>query len=124
VAAGPPDCEPEDLPLLNDAEKARCRNQIDADKARPLARAAREDAARQLAEAQRGPKTRRMSSEKETYYDAVADAYWQQSHGPPNAGHSPSLTCGGKPKGGLRLGPCTIIPPQGFLTEETGVPRR
>ena len=41
AATEPPDCEPEDLPLLTEAERRLCRNQIDTDKARRAARAAR-----------------------------------------------------------------------------------
>ncbi len=132
LAAGSADCEPEDLPLLTDAEKARCRNQIDADDARRLARGAGERASRQVAEAQRGPQTYRMSSAKEAYYGAVADAYWQQSHGPPMAGHTPGIGCSVQfsglkvgrskpPPHSLSLGPCFLAPPQGFLTEENRV---
>lgn len=132
LAAGPADCEPEDLPLLTDAEKARCHNQVEADKERRFARGADERAARQVAEAQRGPQTYRMSSAKEAYYGAIADAYWQQSHGPPMAGHTPGVGCSVQfsglkvgrskpPPHSLSLGPCFLAPPQGFLTEETRV---
>ena len=128
LAQGPADCAPEDLPLLTDAESARCRNEIDADNERRRSRAAQDRAARQVAEAERGPLSRRMDPDKRTYYDAVADAYWQQSHGPPTAGRNPGFSCSaGKSKGGpgtLSLGPCVFTPGQGFLTEETGVPRR
>lgn len=125
LAEGPADCAPEDLPLLTDTEKARCRNQIDADKARRLARGADDRAARQVAEAQRGPRGYRMSGEKQAYYDAVADAYWQQTHGPPMAGRHPQVLCSGaKPVNSLKIGPlpCYVTPPQGFLTEESGIP--
>ena len=134
MAEGPPDCAPEDLPLLTDAEKARCRNEIDADKARRLARGADDKAARQRAEAQRGPQGYRSVWRKAVaYYDAVADAYWQQTHGPPMAGRNPRVGCsikfsGLKPVGSkppphsLHLGPCFVSPPQGFLTEESGIP--
>ena len=117
VAQGAPDCAVEDLPLLTDAEKARCRNQIDADTARRLARDADERAARQVAEAQRGPQTYRMASEKEAYYNAVVNAY-------KSPGHPPVVTCVlpgmhiKRPHHGLKLGPCVLIPPQGTLTEE------
>ncbi len=127
LAQGSADCAPEDLPLLTDAEKAHCRNEIDADKARRLARSADERAARQVAEAEKGPRGYRMATEKQAYYDAVADAYWQQTHGPPMAGHLPSVTCVlpgmpiKKPPKGLKLGPCVVNPPQGFLTEESGL---
>jgi hypothetical protein len=127
VATGPADCAPEDLPLLTDAEKARCRNAIDADNARRLARGANEKAARQVAEAQRMAPSYRMDPGKQAYYDAVADAYWQQTHGPPMAGHLPSVTCVlpgmpiKKPTKGLKFGPCVVNPPQGFLTEESGL---
>jgi hypothetical protein len=82
VAEAAPDCAPEDLPLLTEAEKTRCRNAIDADKARRLARGADERAARQVAEANRGPQTRRMDADKEAGYDAVAQADAHQSHEP------------------------------------------
>jgi hypothetical protein len=132
VAEGPPDCAPEDLPLLTDAEKARCRNAVDADQARRLARGADERAARLVAEAQRMPQTFRMSTEKQAYYGAVADAYGQQSHGPPMAGHTVGVGCSIKfsglaivktrpPPNSLRLGPCFLAPPQGFLTEESRI---
>lgn len=117
VAQGPPDCAPEDLPLLTEAEKARCRNQVEADKERSLARSADERAARQVAEAERGPQAYRMASEKQAYYDAVAAAYT-------SPGHLPKAVCGlpgshiKKPHNGLKLGPCVVIPPQGTLTEE------
>src|SRR6185437_1701407 len=93
LAQGPPDCAPEDLPLLTDTEKTRCRNQIDVEKGRQMARAADEQAGRQVAEAARGPRTFRMPSEKEAYYDAVAQAYEQQNRGPPMAGKLPGIAC-------------------------------
>jgi hypothetical protein len=80
VAVGTADCAPEDLPLLTDAEKARCRNQIDADKARRLARGADERAARQLAQAQGMAPTYRMDADKEA-------SYAQPPPGPPLVGH-------------------------------------
>jgi hypothetical protein len=82
LAEGPPDCAPEDLPLLTDAEKARCRNQMDADKERRLARGSDERAAKQVAEGQRGPQTYRMDGDKEADYDAAAQANAQQTHEP------------------------------------------
>ena len=146
AAAGAPDCATEDLPLLTEAEKARCRNQIDADKERRLARGADERAAKQVAEAQRGPQTYRMASEKEAYYAAVAQTYWAlSSNGPRGAGHLPGIGCavggvpflGGvetnknlfekkkeiRPPKSLKLGPlpCYLVPPQGMLTEESGL---
>jgi hypothetical protein len=146
LASGPADCEPEDLPLLTDAEKAFCRNQIDADKGRRLARGADERAARQVAEAKRMAPAYRMSTEKEAYYAAVAQVYWlQSSHGPPMAGHLPGIGCipppipflGGieinknklekkkeiRPPNTLKLGPlpCFLFPPQGLFTEESGL---
>jgi hypothetical protein len=126
VAEGPPDCEPEDLPLLTAAEKARCRNQIDADNARRLARSTDASAARQVAQAQRGPQTYRMGADKQAYYAAVAEAYDQQNHGPPMAGRHPEVHCSGiKPANSLKIGPlpCYVTPPQGFLTEESAIPR-
>jgi hypothetical protein len=130
LATGPADCATEDLPLLTDAEKARCRNAMDADKARGLARGADERAARQVAEAQRMPQAYRMDAAKEAYYGAVAEAYDQQAHGPPMAGHTPGPGCAIQfsglklvrpklPPHSLHLGPCFITPPQGFLTEES-----
>jgi hypothetical protein len=132
VAEGAPDCAPEDLPLLTDAEKARCRNAVDADRERRLVRGSEDRAARQVAEARRGPQTYRMSSDKEAYYAAVADAYAQQSHGPPMAGHTPGVGCSVKfsglkivkskpPPNSLSLWPCFLAPPQGFLTEESRI---
>jgi hypothetical protein len=82
LAEGAPDCAPEDLPLLTEAEKARCRNQIDADKERRLARGADERAAKQVAQAQRGPQTYRMDGDKEADYDPAAQANAQQTHEP------------------------------------------
>lgn len=125
-------CEPEDLPLLTEAEKALCRNEIDADKARRLAHGADERAARQVAQAQRMAPTYRMETNKETYYAAVADAYEQQIRGPPMAGHTPGPGCSVKfsgwkvvkskpPPNSLSLGPCFLAPPQGFLTEESRI---
>ena len=149
LASGAAACEPEDLPLLTDAEKVRCRNQIDAEKGRRLARGADERAARQVAEAERGPQTYRMATEKEAYYAAVAQAYWEQSsHGPPMAGHMPGIGCGiplasipllggadinknhlakkkqeTGPPNSLKLGPlpCYLMPPQGLFSEESGL---
>jgi hypothetical protein len=149
VAQGAPDCAPEDLPLLTETEKALCRNAIDADRERRLARGADERAARQVAQAERGPRTFRMPTEKEAYYAAVAQVYWQQSHGPPMAGHPPGFACaaphvpilsllGGvevnknifakkkeepRPPKSLKLGPipCYLVPPQGLFTEESGL---
>jgi hypothetical protein len=126
TAEGAPDCSPEDLPLLTDAEKVRCRNAMDAARERRLAQGASERAARQVAEAQRMPQAYRMDPGKEAYYAAVADAYWQQSHGPPMAGKHPEVHCSaGKPPNSLKIGPlpCYVTPPQGFLTEESGIPR-
>jgi hypothetical protein len=127
VAAGPADCEPEDLALLNDAEKARCRSQIDADQGRRLAREAEARRARQFAETKIVPRIDNIPAQKRAYYDAVAQAYDQQAHGPPMAGRTPGGACGlgGKAKGGpgsLSIGPCTFWLGQGFLTEESGVP--
>ncbi|MGZ3366681.1 MAG: hypothetical protein ACXWKY_18680 [Caulobacteraceae bacterium] len=129
LAEGPPDCALENLPLLTDAERARCRNQIEADKERRFARGTGERAAKQVAQAQRMPQTYRMDADKQAYYAAVADAYDQQTHGPPMAGHTPGVGCSVKfsglkvakskpPPHSLSLGPCFLAPPQGFLTEE------
>jgi hypothetical protein len=126
VAEGPPDCATEDLPLLTEAERARCRNAIDADNARRQARGADERAARQVAQAKSMPQYFRMGADKELYYDAVAAAYAQQNHGPPMAGRHPEVHCSGaKPANSLKIGPlpCYVTPPQGFLTEESGIPR-
>ncbi len=126
IAEGSPDCATEDLPLLTEAERARCRNAIDADNARRLARSQDEEAARRVAQAKSMPQYFRMGADKEVYYDAVAAAYAQQSHGPPDAGRHPGLTCtAGKPANSLKIGPlpCYVTPPQGFLTEESGIPR-
>lgn len=123
VASGSPDCEPEDLPLLNDAERAACRNQIDVDRGRRLARAADGRIAKEVARAMSAPRIDSIPAEKRAYYDAVAAAYDQQSHGPPMAGRLPGPVCGGKPPHSLKIGPlpCYIAPPQGFLTEESGL---
>jgi hypothetical protein len=126
VAEGPPDCATEDLPLLTEAERARCRNAIDADNARRQARNQDQEAARRVAQAKSMPQYFRMGADKELYYDAVAAAYAQQSHGPPMAGRHPEVHCSaGKPPNSLKLGPlpCYVTPPQGFLTEESGIPR-
>lgn len=85
-AQGPPDCEPEDLPLLNEAERARCRNQIDADKARQAARLADERTARLVARAQGAPQMSRIDADKQASYDAAAQ---QQSDVPSIAGRGP-----------------------------------
>lgn len=69
---------------------------------------------------------------KRAYFDAVAAAYAQQTRGPPMAGRSPGIGCSIKfsglkivgskaPPNTLSLGPCFISPPQGFLTEESGI---
>lgn len=131
TATGPADCEPEDLPLLTEAEKARCRNQVDADKDRRMARDADGRLAREVARLKAVPRIDIMPAEKRAYYDAVAQAYDQQTHGPPMAGRLPGPACGlrflGKkpatPPHSLKLGPlpCVILPPQGFLTEESGI---
>jgi hypothetical protein len=89
LAEGPPDCAPEDLPLLTEAEKARCRNAIDAAEQRRFARGADERAANQVAQAQRGPQTYRMDGDKEADLDAVAQANAHQ-------GHEPTFVGGGK----------------------------
>jgi hypothetical protein len=68
LAEGPPDCEPEDLPLLTEAERQRCRNQIDADKGRRLARAAEERAAQRLAE-KISPLSLNIAADKKAAYD-------------------------------------------------------
>jgi hypothetical protein len=91
VAAGTADCAPEDLPLLTDAEKARCRNQIDADKARRLAQGAGERAANEVAKAKGGPQTYRMDADKEAEYEAVAQPHAQQSPHLPMVG--PGIDC-------------------------------
>lgn len=123
MAAGPADCEPEDLPLLTDAEKARCRNEIDADKGRRLAREKDGRLAKEVAKLQATPRIDHIPTEKRAYYDAVAAAYDQQAHGPPMAGRLPGIACGGKPPHSLKIGPvpCYVTPPQGFLTEESGL---
>jgi hypothetical protein len=85
VAEGPLDCAVEDLPLLTAAEKARCRNQIDADQARRLAQGADERAAKRVAEADRGPQGFGMDPDKEASYDATARAQEVQRKPPPTA---------------------------------------
>jgi hypothetical protein len=114
---GTSDCEPEDLPLLTDAEKVLCRNQIDADKARRAARTADERLAKQIASLKDVPHIDRIPPEKRAYYDAVVAAYKSEGHGP-------GITCGGKPPHSLQIGPlpCFITPPHGFLTEELDLP--
>jgi hypothetical protein len=125
VAEGPPDCEPEDLPLLTDAEKARCRNQIDAANGRRLAREADARIAKEVARANAGPRIDAIPAEKRAYYDAVAEAY----KGP---GHGPKIECpvsipllGGveinKNIFAKKKGSCHVVPPQGVLTEELGI---
>ena len=126
VAEGATDCSPEDLPLLTEAERARCRNAIDADNARRQARNQDQEAARRVAQAKSMPQYFRMGADKELYYDAVAAAYAQQNHGPPMAGRHPEVHCSAaKPANSLKIGPlpCYVTPPQGFLTEESGIPR-
>jgi hypothetical protein len=66
VAEGPPDCATEDLPLLTDAEKARCRNAFDADRERRLAR----DADRRLAAAKSAPLPRSYGAEELAQFEA------------------------------------------------------
>jgi hypothetical protein len=89
LAQGPPDCAVEDLPLLTDAEKAACRNEIDADKTRRLARGADDGAAKQVAEADRARKTFRADADREAYYDGLVKA--QQPPGLPMVG--PGVSC-------------------------------
>ena len=129
MAAGSADCEPEDLPLLTDQEKARCRNEIEADKGRRLARENDGRLAKEVAKLQATPRIDNIPAQKRAYYDAVAQAYDQQAHGPPMAGRTPGGSCGlGRSKSGntapgsLRIGPCTVWIGQGFLTEESGIP--
>jgi hypothetical protein len=126
ASPGAPDCEPEDLPLLTEIERARCRDQIAADRSRRLARGADARNAKVVAEANRAPRLDNIPVEKRAYYDAVAAAYDQQSHGPPMAGRNPGFACASTtraPAHSLKLGPlpCFITPPQGFLTEESGL---
>ena len=71
AATGPPDCEPEDLPLLTEAERRLCRNQIDTDRARRAARAADDKAARDVARAQGAPNLYRMDTDKEASFAPV-----------------------------------------------------
>ena len=129
---GAGDCAPEDLALLTDAERQHCRNQIDAESGRRMARGADERLAKRLAALSSAPRVDVIPGEKRAYYDAVAAAYAQQSHGPPMAGLQPGVGCSIKfsgltiikskpPPNSLHLGPCFIAPPQGFLTEESGV---
>ncbi len=122
---GAADCEPEDLPLLTDAERQHCRTQIDAEKGRRMARTADARLAQRLAALSTAPHVDNIPAEKRAYYDAVAAAYDQQAHGPPMAGHLPGIGCstGKAPPNSLKLGPCFISPPQGFLTEESGIPK-
>ena len=122
VATGSADCEPEDLPLLTDEEQARCRNEINADRGRRLARERDGRLAKEVAKLQAVPRIDSIPAEKRAYYDAVAAAYDQQAHGPPMAGRLPGIACGGKPPHSLKIGPmpCYVTPPQGFLTEESG----
>jgi hypothetical protein len=76
-----------------------------------------------------------MDPDKRAYFDAVAAAYDQQSHGGPMSGTYPAAGCSIKfsgltivkskpPPNSLSAGPCFISPPRGFLTEESGVERR
>jgi hypothetical protein len=126
------DCAPEDLPLLTDAERRHCRNQIDAENGRRAAHGADERLARRLAALSSAPRIDIIPAEKRAYYDAVAAAYSQQSHGPPMAGLQPGVGCSIKfsgltiakakpPPYSLHLGPCFIAPSQGFLTEESQI---
>jgi len=89
VAQGPPDCAIEDLPLLTDVEKARCRNQADADKARRLARGADDTAAKAVAEGDRGQKIFREAADREAYNQALIQA--QKKPGLPLIG--PGVSC-------------------------------
>ena len=91
AAEGASDCAPEDLPLLSDDEKARCRNQIDADQQRRLARGADERAAKEIVEAKRGPQTYRMDADKEAEFEAVAQPHAQQGPHLPMVG--PGIDC-------------------------------
>lgn len=79
LAQAPADCAPEDLPLLTDAEKAACRNQIDADKERRLARGADERAGKQVAEGNRGTQTFRADADRQAYYDGLEMAQAKQN---------------------------------------------
>ncbi len=134
LAAGASDCAPEDLVLLTEAEKTRCRNAIDADKGRQRARGADERLAKQVAKLKAVPRIDNIPAEKRAYYDAVAAAYDQQAHGPPMAGHLPQIACpmsipllsGVEINKNIfekkKKGPCRVVPPQGMLTEEWDIP--
>ena len=77
-----------------------------------------------------------VPSQKRAYYDATQQAYQALHDSRPRydaqgnrvlAGHMPSIGCkfGGKddPPNSLKLGPCFAAPPQGVLTEESGIPK-
>jgi hypothetical protein len=119
AGGGAGDCAPEDLPLLTEAERQHCRNQIDAENGRRAARGADERLAKRLATLSTASAVDSMPAEKRAYYDAVAAAY----AGP---GHLPGLACPfvklkKPPPGSVKVGPCYITPPQGVLTEELGL---
>jgi len=96
-------------------------------KGRQIARTADARLARRLAALSTAPHVDPIPAEKRAYYDAIAAAYAQQTHGPPLAGHLPGISCAltlaktKPPPNSLALGPCFIVPPQGFLTEESGI---
>jgi hypothetical protein len=104
----------------------------------PDERAACDQARTRQADAAKG-KVDPLPLQKRVYYDAVQQAYADmhdpRTPVPVTAGdqtwyskaHGPGVGCklGGKgaPPNSLKLGPCFISPPQGVLTEESGVPK-
>ena len=89
AADRPQDCEVQDLPLLTEAERRLCRNQIDADQARRAARGANDKAARDVARAQGSPPLYRMDADKEaSFAPAVPHTYALPRVGPGIACHN------------------------------------
>jgi hypothetical protein len=78
-ATEPRHCAPEDLVLLTEAEKARCRNEIDADKERRRARGEDERIAKEMAEAHRWQDKFRAREDREAYYDRLTHALAKQT---------------------------------------------
>jgi hypothetical protein len=69
-----PGCDPEDLLLLTEPEKARCRNQIDVARARRAAAVSDAGRAARMAAMRQAAPVDGIAPEKRAYYDAVQAA--------------------------------------------------
>lgn len=117
--------------LLSAEERVRCRNEIDVANERRANRQADARTRRAVADTRGAAWLDGIPEEKRAYYDAVAAARAAVRSGGAG-GKAAGLSCnlgalfgggGGAPTEKIKVPglPCSIIPPQGVLTEEARI---